>query len=309
VASCSEAVVVDRYRELQAKALGKSTYDYVIDYLSKKRLYPPKPFINTVDDWFRYSWLVIANNEPIVYWVGKRVNELLDLGVPPDKITLSGKWSFDVKVKKGGRWVMVAYKDPVISAGLPYWVGFQQIKNTSGVVWGCPGNPPSSWTTGGLCTTCVPVNNLLGIYFAGGGKPPSSIQAGVGTNCCYTPVGYNMNSPTSSFNNTVDSTGTKNVSTWSITGTTTVSISGPYIFLALNTNNASYSNCGVTQCSCVSGCNSGTCSSNGACGCSSGNYTTVDIELVYENLGTLSIASSTSISASIQLIISLASPG
>jgi len=291
------------------RALGKSTYDYIIDYLSRKRLYPPKAFINTVDDWFRYSWLVIASTKPVVDWVGRRVRELIDLGVPPDEITLTGKWVFDVKVKKGGRWIGVAHRDPVISAGLPYWVGFQQVPQKANVPWGCPGNPPSSWSTGGFCATCVPDNNQLGIYFAGGGKPPSNIQAGVGVNCCYTPVGYNMNSPTASFNNTVDSTGTKNVSTWSITGTTTVSISGPYIFLVLNTNNAKFSNCGVTQCFCSSGCGSALCSPGGACGCGSGNYTAVDIEVIYEDLGTLSIAPSTSISASIQLIISLASPG
>jgi len=300
-------VLVDRYRELQTKALGKSTYEYVIDYLSRKGLYPPKLFIRNVDDWFKYSWLWVANTEPVINWVGKRINELLDLGVQPDEITLTAKWIFDVRVRKGGRWVRVAYRDPVISAGLPYWVGFQQVANTSGVVWSCPGNPPSSWSTGGLCTTCCPSNNLLGIYFAGGGKPPSSIQAGVGTNCCYSAVGYNMGSPTSSFSNTVDSTGTKNVSTWTITGTTTVSVSGPYLILVLATNPGS-NNTGVTgnsyaNCSCVY------CSPANACGVPSGYSSSVVLEVIYEDLGALNIASSTSISASIQLIIALASPG
>jgi len=306
VASCSEAVVVDRYREFQIKALGKSTYDYVIDYLSRKGLYPPKAFINTVDDWFRYSWLVIANTEPVINWVGKRINELIGIGVPPDEITLTAKWVFDVKAKKGSRWITVAHKDPVISAGLPYWVGFQQVANTSGVVWSCPGNPPSSWTTGGLGQTCCPNNNLLGIYFAGGGKPPSGIQAGVGNNCCYSATGYNMNTVTASFNTTVDSTGTKNVSTWTITGTSTVSISGPYIFLVLNgtTNGGA----GVTSQVCSScGCNN--CTKADACGCASGYCASPDLEVIYENLGTINIASNTSISASIQLIIALASPG
>jgi hypothetical protein len=306
VASCSEAVLVDRYRELQIKALGKSTYDYVIDYLSRKGLYPPKPFINTADDWFKYSWLMIANNEPVINWVGKRVNELLGLGIPPDKITLTAKWVFDVKVKRGSRWVGVAHRDPVISAGLPYWVGFQQVANTSGVVWSCPGNPPSSWTTGGLGQTCCPDNKQLGIYFAGGGKPPSNIQAGVGNNCCYSTVGYNMNTPTASFNNTVDSTGTKNVSTWTITGTTTVSISGPYlIFVMSGSPNVG---AGITSEICTS-CSCGDCTKSGACGCASDYCTSPVLELIYENIGTLSIAPSTSISASVQLIIALASPG
>jgi len=301
-------MLVNRYRELQIKALGKSTYDYVIDYLSRKGLYPPKPFIRTVDDWFRYSWLMIANNEPVINWVGKRINELLDLGVPPDKITLTAKWVFDVKVKRGGRWVRVAYRDPVISAGLPYWVGFQQVVNTSGVVWGCPGNPPSQWTTGGLCSGCCINNNLLGIYFADSGKPPSNIQAGVGTNCCYSAVGYNMNSPTASFNNTVDSTGTKNVSTWTITGTTTVSVFGPYLIFVLNTfgTGGGY---GVTNKWCPNYCSCYSCGPAGSCGCGSANSPNPNIELIYENLGTLSIAPSTSISASVQLIIALASPG
>jgi len=307
VASCLGTTLVDRYRELQIRALGKSTYDYIIDYLSRKRLYPPKPFINTVDDWFRYSWLLIANNEPVIDWVGKRVNELIDLGVPPDRITLRAKWVFDVKARKGSRWVTVAYRDPVVSAGLPYWVGFQQVANTPGVVWGCPGNPPSSWSTGGLCSNCCFDNNLLGIYFAGGGKPPSSIQAGVGVNCCYRAVGYNMNSPTASFNNTVDSTGTKNVSTWTITGTTTVSISGPYLVLAISSGGVS-SGFGVTSAQCVS-CGCAYCGKSGTCGCGSAYSPNAVIEFIYENLGTLSIASSTSISASVQLIIALASPG
>jgi len=288
--------------------LGKSTYDYVIDYLSRKGLYPPKPFMSTADDWFKYSWLLIANTEPVINWVGKQVNELLNLGVPPDEITLTGKWVFDVKVKRGSRWVRVAYRDPVISAGLPFWVGLQQVVNTSGVVWGCPSNPPSSWTTGGLCTTCCVNNNILGIYFAGGGKPPSSIQAGVGANCCYSAVGYNMNSPTASFNNTVDSTGTKNVSTWAITGTTTVSVSGPYLIFVIG-NQTSCANYGVTiECCPYANCYCNNCGSQYACGCSSG-YPNIDIELIYENLGTLNIASSISISASVQLIIALASPG
>jgi len=63
------------------RALGKSTYDYIIDYLSRKGLYPPKPLIHNLDDWFRYSWLWLANTEPVINWVGKRINELLDLGV------------------------------------------------------------------------------------------------------------------------------------------------------------------------------------------------------------------------------------
>jgi hypothetical protein len=307
VASCLETTHSDSIRELQMRVLGKSTYDYVIDYLSKKRLYPPMPFVRNADDWFRYSWLFIANTEPVINWVGKQIRELIDLGVPPDEITLTGKWVFDVKARKGSRWVRVAYKDPVVSAGLPYWVGFQQITNTSGVVWGCPANPPKSWTTGGLCTTCCVSNNLLGIYFAGGGKPPSSIQAGVGTNCCYTAVGYNMNSPTSSFNNTVDSTGTKNISTWAITGTTTVSISGPYLILIIS-NQTNCSSYGITiQCCPYANCYCGNCGSQNACGCS--GYPNVVFEVIYENLGTLSIASSTSISASAQLIITLASPG
>jgi hypothetical protein len=301
-------MLVGRYRELQVRALGKSTYDYVIDYLSRKRLYPPEPFMSTVDDWFRYSWLVIANTEPVIDWVGKQVNELLNLGVPPDRITLMSKWAFDVKVKKGGRWVRVAHRDPVISAGLPYWVGFYQVVSSSSVPWGCPANPPSSWTTGGLCTTCQLNNNTFGIYFAGGGKPPSSIQAGVGVNCCYSSTGYNMSSPTASFNNTVDSTGTKNVSTWSITGTTTVSVSGPYLVLLI-TPACGGSGYGLTNKYCNSACSNQCCSPSGACGCASGYYTGPILELVYENLGTLSIASITSISASIQLIISLASPG
>jgi hypothetical protein len=308
VASCSEAVLVDRYRELQIKALGKSTYDYVIEYLSRKGLYPPKLFIRSVDDWFRYSWLVIANTEPVVYWVGKRVNELLNLGVPPDKITLTAKWVFDVKVKKGSRWVGVAYKDPVISAGLPYWVGFQQVPKSANSPWSCPGNPPSQWTIGGLGQTCCIDSNLLGIYFAGGGKPPSNIQAGVGNNCCYSAVGYNMNSPTASFNNTVDSTGTKNVSTWTITGTTTVSISGPYLVLLLGSSTGT-SGYGITARLCIGGVDCGHCGPSGTCGCGSSYMPTIVIEFIYEDLGTLSIASNTSISASIQLIISLASPG
>jgi hypothetical protein len=290
------------------KALGKSTYDYIIDYLSRKRLYPPKPFMSTVDDWFRYSWLVIANNEPVIDWVGKRVNELLNIGVPPDRITLMSKWVFDVKAKRGNKWVSIAHKDPVVSAGMPLWVGFQQVVNSSSVPWGCPANPPSSWTTGGLCTTCQLNDNTFGIYFAGGGKPPSSIQAGVGVNCCYSNVGYNMNSPTASFTNTVDSTGTKNVSTWTITGTTTVSVSGPYLVLLI-TPDCGGSAYGLTNKYCSSACFNLCCSPSGACGCGSGYYTGPILELIYENLGTLSIASSTSISASIQLIISLASPG
>jgi len=308
VASCLETTRGDPIRELQMRALGKSTYDYVIDYLSRKGLYPPKPFIRTVDDWFKYSWLVIANTEPVINWVGRRINELLDLGVPPDKITLTAKWAFDVKVKRGGRWVRIAYRDPVISAGLPYWVGFPQVLKNANSPWSCAGNPPSSWSTGGFCCNCCIDNSQLGIYFAGSGKPPSNYQAGVGNNCCYSAVGYNMNSPTASFNVTVDSTGTKNVSTWTITGTTTVSVSGPYLVLLLGSSTGT-SGYGITARLCVGGGNCGACGPSGTCGCGSGYMPTIVIEFIYENLGTLSIASNTSISASIQLIISLASPG
>jgi hypothetical protein len=308
VASCNKAVLVDRYRELQIKALGKSTYDYVIDYLIRKRLYPPKPFMNTVDDWFRYSWLVIANSEPVVYWVGKRINELLDLGVPPDEITLTAKWAFDVKAKRGSKWVTIAHRDPIITAGLPYWVGFNQVYGNSNAVWGCPGNPPHSWATGGFCTTCGLDSGTFGIYFAGGGKPPSSIQAGVGTDCCTSPTGYNLNSPSMSFSVTVDNTGTKNISTWSISGVTTVSVSGPYIVLLIATHFPGES-FGVISQDCFDACVYEQCSPSGGCGCASGYYSNIVAELIYENLGTLSIASNTSISASIQLIIAVASPG
>jgi len=308
VAPCSEAVLVDRYRELQIKALGKSTYDYVIDHLSRKGLYPPKPFMSTVDDWFKYSWLVVANSEPVINWVGKQVRELLDLGVPPDKITLTAKWVFDVKVKKGSRWVRVAHRDPIINAGLPYWVGFNQVYGNSSGVWGCPGNPPSSWSTGGFCTTCSLDNGTFGIYFAGGGKPPSNIQAGVGNNCCSSPTGYNLNSPSMSFSVTVDNTGTENISTWSISGVTTVSVSGPYLVLLIATHfaGASY---GVISHECYNACVSVQCSPSGACGCASGYYSNIVVELIYENVGSLNIAPNTSITASIELIIAVASPG
>jgi len=312
VASCIGDVAVGRYRELQTRALGKSTYDYIIDYLSKKRLYPPGAFINTVDDWFRYSWLLIANNEPVVYWVGKRVRELIDLGVPPDEITLRAKWVFDVKARKGSRWVGVAHKDPVVSAGLPYWVGFQQVSNKSGVVWGCPANPPGPWSTGGLCSYVCVDDNMFGIYFAGGGKPPSDLQAGVGANCCYSPVGYNMNNPGISFGNTVDTTGTKNVTTWTITGQVTVDVSGPYMVLILGTNVGS--GYGTTKNYCYNQCRCSNPGPSAGCGCPTTSssyfpYPQVDVEVIYENVGSLNLASGTSVTASVQLIISLASPG
>jgi hypothetical protein len=302
-------VAVDRYRELLMGVLGKSTYEYVIDYLSRKGLYPPKPFVRNADDWFRYSWLFIANNEPVVHWVGKRVRELIDLGVPPDKITLAGKWVFDVKVKKGSRWVTVAYKDPVLTGGLPYWVGFQQVTNTSGVVWGCPANPPGSWSTGNLCTVCCINNNVFGIYFTGGGKPPSGYQAGVGVNCCFSAVGYNMSSPGFSFNNAVDTTGTKNVSTWTISGASTVNVTGPYLVLIISNQGTGCNIYGITaQCCPDNVCYCYDCGPLGACGCD-GYYANVVFEVIYENLGSLNISSGTSISASIQLIITIASPG
>jgi len=299
VALCTEVEKVDWVRELQIRALGKSTYDYIIEYLSRKGLYPPGPFIRNLDDWFRYSWLLIANTEPVVYWVGKRVRELLGLGVPPDEIVLTAKWVFDVKAKKGDKWVTIAYKDPIITAGLPYWVGFYRVSNSPGVVWGCPANPPGPWYTGNLCSYCSVFSDLFGIYFAGGGKPPSGIQAGVGVNCCYRYVGYNMNQPAASLNYTTDSTGVKNITTWAITGVTTVSVSGPYMFLTLATySSGGY---GVTYGSSqAGGCNNNFCGPSGACGLSSGSYPSVDIELIYENLGSLSIAPSTTISASIQ---------
>jgi hypothetical protein len=290
------------------RVLGKSTYEYVIDHLSRKGLYPPKAFINSVDDWFKYSWLMIANTEPVINWVGKRVRELLGLGVPPDEITLMGKWVFDVKVKKGGGWVTVAHKDPVITAGLPYWAGFQQVYKYSSILWSCPGNPPSSWTTGTLCTSCGPDNNAFGIYFTGGNKPPSNYQAGVGANCCYSAAGYNINSPGLSFGSTVDSSGTKNISTWTISGVTTVSISGPYLVLLIGTT-CGGSGYGLLNKSCNNTCYGACCSPAGACGCASNTYTNVAFELIYENLGSLSIASNTTVTASIQLIITISSPG
>ncbi|MFP3214666.1 MAG: hypothetical protein RXR18_05635 [Nitrososphaeria archaeon] len=308
VASCLETIREDPIRELQIKALGRDTYDYIISYLSRKGLYPPKPFIRSVDDWFRYSWLWLANIEPMVHWVGKRVNELVSLGVPPDKITLAGKWVFDVKVKKGSRWVTVAHRDPTITTGLPYWIGFNQVYGGSTTLWGCPGNPPKSWTTSGLCTTCTLNNNVFGIYFAGGGKPPSNIQAGVGVNCCYGTTGYNMNSPSTTFNVSVDSTGTKNVSTWTITGITTVSVSGPYLVLLMS-NNGGGSGYGLITGFCNGACTGLCCSTAGACGCASTYYVNPVFEFIYENLGTLNIASNTTITASIQLIIAISSPG
>jgi hypothetical protein len=302
-------MAVEKNRELLMKALGESTYEYIVDYLSRKRLYPPKPFVRTVDDWFRYSWLFIANNEPVINWVGKRVNELLDLGVMPDEITLMGKWVFDVKVKRGSRWVTVAHKDPVISAGLPYWVGFQQVSNTSGVVWGCSGNPPGPWGTGNLCTTCCVSDDVFGIYFASGGKPPSGYQTGVGIDCCFSATGYNMNSPGYSFNNGVDTTGTKNVTTWTISGTPTVNVAGPYLVLIISNQALGCNVWGVTtQCCYFNTCYCNNCGPEYACGCN-GIYPSVLFEVIYENLGSLNISSGSSITASIQLVITLASPG
>lgn len=310
--SCLETTRGDPIRELQVKALGKSTYDYVIDYLSRKGLYPPKPFIRSVDDWFRYSWLMIANTEPVIDWVGKQINELLGLGIPPDEIALTAKWVFDVKAKRGGRWVSVAHKDPVLTAGLPYWVGFQQVSKTSGVVWGCPANPPSSWSTGGLCSYVCVDDNMFGIYFAGGAKPPSNIQAGVGANCCYSPTGYNINSPGISFGNTVDTTGTKNVTTWTITGQIIVNVSGPYMILILGTNVGSAF--GVTSNYCYNLCRCSNPGPSAGCGCPTSSssyfpYPQVDVEVIYENVGSLNLVSGTSVTASVQLIISIASPG
>jgi len=301
-------VLVDRYRELQIKALGKSTYDYVIDYLSGKGLYPPKPFIRNLGDWFRYSWLWVANSEPVINWVGKRINELLDLGVPPDEITLMSKWVFDVKVKKGGRWVRVAHRDPVISAGLPYWTGFYQVYAENPVPYCCPANPPSSCTTGVPCNNNVLDNNDFGIYFTGSGVPPGNYQSGVGRMCCYSSTGYNMNQPGSSFGYGVDSTGTKNVSTWEIIGQTTVSVSGPFIVLFLTSSQGSQG--GITGTYCENGCcTAGACGQPGTCGCSSGYYPLWDYELIYENLGSLNISANTVINATIQLIIAITSTG
>jgi len=213
-----------------------------------------------------------------------------------------------VKVKKGSRWVRVAYRDPTITTGLPYWAGFQQVFQNSSTLWSCPGNPPSSWTTSSFCTTCGLDNKTFGIYFTGGGKPPSNYQAGVGNNCCYSATGYNMNSPSTTFNASVDSTGTKNVSTWVITGITTVSVSGPYLVLLIGTD-CGGGGYGLFNKYCNTSCTSSCCSPNGACGCTSGYYTNTIFELIYENVGSLNIASNTTVTASIQLIITITSPG
>ena len=307
--SCLETTRGDPIRELQIKALGKSTYDYIIDYLSRKGLYPPKPLIHNLDDWFRYSWLWLANTEPVINWVGKRINELLNLGVPPDEITLMGKWVFDVKVKKGSRWVRVAHKDPVISAGLPYWDGFQLLTNNVSVPYCCPANPPGPCSTGGPCNTYGLDSANFGIYFAGSSKPPGSLQAGYGRYCCYGGYGYNLNQPGSSYGYAVDSSGTKNVSTWTIVGQTTVNITGPYIVLLVSNSTGITGGVTYNQCQPLC-CQNGACGASNACGCGGSNpYPFLGYEVIYENLGSLSISSGTSISASIQLIIALASPG
>jgi len=308
VASCLETTRGDPTRELQVRVLGKSTYDYVIDYLSGKGLYPTKPLIRNLGDWFRYSWLWVANSEPVINWVGKRINELLDLGVPPDEITLTSKWVFDVKVKKGSRWVRVAHKDPVVSAGLPYWIGFYQVYAKNPVPYCCPANPPSSCTTGVPCGNNTLDNADFGIYFTGAINPPGNYQAGDGRMCCYSDHGYNLNQPGSSFGYGVDTSGTKNITTWEIVGQATVNISGPYIVLFLTSSQGTSGGIVGTYCE-SSCCSTGTCGAVATCGCPSGAYPLWDYELIYENLGSLNITANTVINATIQLIIALASPG
>ncbi len=306
--ACTASLVEKPCRDCVSDYLDKyPILGYIHDYFERKNLVKA-PTIRSINDWFKYSWMMVSYSEPVIGWLAETLEKELSRGVKPEDIYLKAKWRFWVKMLKGGRWRIIAYRDPVVKAGLPYWNGFQQV-NTQTAYWVCPGNPPGTSTiTDNFCTGPCLDNNNFAILFSGSAPTSFSWQAGVGNVCCYSAAGYNMSSPSASFNNTVDSTGTKNVSTWTITGTTSVSISGPYLVFLIDSYISS-SGSGVLGRNCYQYCSCTFSGAAGTCGCSSGYIPNVALPLIYENLGSLSISSSTTITASVQLIIALASPG
>ncbi len=306
--ACIASLVEKPCRDCLSDYLNKyPVLGYIHDYFEKRGI-TKLPRISTIHDWFKYSWMLTTYSEPVIGWLAEAIERELDRGVKPEDIYLEAKWRFWVKVLRNGRWRTIAYRDPIVKAGLPYWNGFQQV-NSSTAPWVCPGNPPgTSISTDGFCTGPCISNNMFAILFSGSAPSSFSWQAGAGYNCCYTNVGNNMSSVSTSYNNTVDSTGTKNVSTWSITGTTSTSVSGPYLVLLISENPNS-NNTGPLGVYCAGACTCGTPSLSVKCGCSSNYYPNVDFVIIYENVGSLSITSNTTVTASIQLIIALSSPG
>ena len=280
-------------------------YGYVIDYLTKKGLLPIRNY--NPRDWFKYSFLMPTYDPQVMRQLSEWVDDLIDRGVPPDKIILKGKWVFDIRKWNGNRWVKVFHKDPVLHAGMPYWVGFDRITKAS-VPGCCAGNPPSKCGIYTLCGSCGVNNGVAAIALDTGVNPPSGFQVIIGQNCCYSVGAYNANSPAFSYSVSTNPSMTQDIVSWSGTGTLSNSISASYIDFLLDGEN--YNGTGPFNCDNESSC----CTYNAhappnTCSCATSTlpYTNMPVELIYEYIGSTNINSGTTISLTIQLIIQLSS--